>query len=220
MTRESQAIILASISPRRRELIGSLGLAVEIVASNADEDIDPSLPAVDQVAVLARRKAEAVASAHPGSIVVGADTVVVHDGEVLNKPADAAEAERMLRRLRGVDHLVHTGLALTGPGFTATSVATSTVRMRRFTDVELAAFLATGESLDKAGGYGVQGQAGAIVESVEGCYTNVVGLPLCATARLLIGAGVAIDAQPPSCGFQSDRRCPCWPVLAGNRDDH
>jgi septum formation protein len=118
----------------------------------------------------------------------------------------------MLRRLRGVNHLVHTGLAVIPPDEALTAHATSTVRMRPFSDVELATYLETGESLDKAGGYGIQGAAGDIVESVDGCYTNVVGLPLCSVARLLIAAGVRIEAPAPACGFRSDRRCPIWPV--------
>jgi septum formation protein len=168
---------------------------------------------VEQAVSLAMRKTAQVAMALPDAIVLGADTIVVHGGEVLNKPVDLAEAERMLRRLRGVDHLVHTGLAVIAPGQTSlTAVATSTVRMRPFSDAELAAYLETGESLDKAGAYGIQGATGDIVESVDGCYTNVVGLPLCSAARLLITAGVRIEAPAPACGFRSDRRCPVWPA--------
>ena len=109
-------IILASSSPRRRELIGALGLDVDVVPSGADEDIDTSLGAEEQASSLAKRKAAQVAAAHPGTIVLGADTIVMHGGEVLNKPIDRSDAERMLRRLRGVDHLVHTGLAVVAPG--------------------------------------------------------------------------------------------------------
>jgi septum formation protein len=187
-------LILASGSPRRRELIAAFGLPVSVVVE------------------LAVRKATPVALSHPAALVIGADTIVVRAGEVLGKPEDRADAERMLRLLRGREHCVHTGVAVVGPDHAPlTAVMTTVVLMRDFSDEELTAYLATGESLDKAGAYGIQGAAGDIVAEVAGCYTNVVGLPLCAIGRLLREAGMSIPADPPRCGFRSDRRCPWWP---------
>ena len=164
------------------------------------------------VTALAFRKASRVADHVPLSVVLGADTTVVIDGQILNKPESLADADRMLRLLKGRVHEVHTGLAVFAPGRAVqTTVTTSMVRMRAISDQELNAYLATGESLDKAGGYGIQGAAAVIVESVEGCYTNVVGLPLCAVARLLIAAGTDVTSTPPICSFRGNCICPCWP---------
>lgn len=212
MAQGSDLVVLASASPRRRDLIRALGVPVEIAPSEVDESVQIGMAPKEQVSALATRKAGAGALTRPGLVVLGADTIVVHEGIVLNKPVDSAEAERMLRRLRGADHLVHTGLAIVLPdGMCLTKVVTSTVRMRTFSDAELDAYLATGESMDKAGAYGIQGAAGDIVASVDGCYTNVVGLPLCATARLMIEAGIPVTGDIPNCAFKSDDRCPCWP---------
>jgi septum formation protein len=182
------------------------------VSSDIPEIFEEDVPPEEMVMRLAARKAAHVALTYPEAIVLGADTTVVCDEEVLNKPESLADAERMLGLLRGRSHLVHTGLAVTGPGASATCVTTSSVRMRAFSNAELHAYLLTGESLDKAGAYGIQGAAGDIVESVDGCYTNVVGLPLCAAARLLLDAGLPISDQALACGFRSDRVCPCWPA--------
>jgi septum formation protein len=211
MSASGRPLVLASASPRRRELVAALGPAVTSVASDVPEVFEEGVAPEVMVIELATRKAAHVAAAHPAAIVLGADTTVVCDGEVLNKPESTADARRMLRLLRGREHLVHTGLAVTGPGISATSVTTSAVRMRACSDDELQAYLATGESLDKAGAYGIQGAAGDIVESVESCYNNVVGLPLCAAARLLLDAGVAVSDRAPNCAFRSERACPCWP---------
>lgn len=215
MSRARTSLVLASASPRRRELVAALAPAATAVASDVAEIFEEGVAPAEMVVDLAARKAAHVAAAHPEAIVLGADTTVVCDGVALNKPASSAEAERMLRLLRGREHLVHTGLAVIGPGVSSTSVTTSTVRMRAFSDDELRAYLATGESLDKAGAYGIQGAAGDIVESVDGCYTNVVGLPLCAAARLLLGAGMGMSDRAPGCAFRSDRACPCWPARPG-----
>jgi septum formation protein len=205
-------LILASGSPRRRELIAAFGLPVSVVVPNVDEVFEPGADPASVVVELAVRKATPVALSHPAALVIGADTIVVRAGEVLGKPEDRADAERMLRLLRGREHCVHTGVAVVGPDHAPlTAVMTTVVLMRDFSDEELTAYLATGESLDKAGAYGIQGAAGDIVAEVAGCYTNVVGLPLCAIGRLLREAGMSIPADPPRCGFRSDRRCPWWP---------
>jgi septum formation protein len=213
MNKGQPALVLASASPRRQALINHFGLPVAIAPSDESEEIEPGATPLEMVSALALRKARRIAERYPESVVLGADTTVEIDGQILNKPEDSADAERILRLLRGREHHVHTGLAVVGPDSSIrTSVTTSAVRMRAFSDHELASYLATGESLDKAGGYGIQGAAGNIVDSVVGCYTNVVGLPLCAVARLLISAGVQVTASAPTCAFRGSRRCPCWPV--------
>jgi septum formation protein len=213
MHKGQKSIVLASASPRRRELIRHLGTAVEIDPSHVPEDTELHVPPEEMVAALAVRKATEIATRRPDAIVIGADTTVEIDGVILNKPADLADAERMLRRLRGRTHRVHTGVAVLAPAQTThAEVMTSRVTMRPFADTELHAYLETGESLDKAGAYGIQGAAGHIVDSVDGCYTNVVGLPLCAVARCLIAAGVEITVPASRCGFRDDRICPSWPI--------
>lgn len=211
VSRDRGPLVLASASPRRRELVAWLRPDATAVASDVPEIFEVGVAPAEMVVELAARKAAHVASAYPEATVLGADTTVVCDGEVLNKPESTADAERMLRLLRGREHLVHTGLAVICPDVSARSVTTSAVRMRAFSDKELDAYLATGESLDKAGAYGIQGAAGDIVESVKGCYTNVVGLPLCAAGRLLLEVGMPISDRAPNCAFRSERVCPCWP---------
>jgi septum formation protein len=213
MKKGQPTLVLASASPRRQALINHFGLRVAFAPSDESEKIEPGATPLEMVSALALRKARRIAERYPESVVLGADTTVEIDGQTLNKPDDSADAEWMLRLLRGREHHVHTGLAVIGPGGGVhASVTTSAVRMRAFSDHELASYLATGESLDKAGGYGIQGAAGDIVDSVVGCYTNVVGLPLCTVARLLISAGVQLTALAPTCAFRGSRRCPCWPV--------
>jgi len=207
------SIVLASSSPRRRELIRHLGIAVKIDPSHVPEDTETHVPPKAMVAELALRKATEIADRRPNSIVIGADTTVEIDGTILNKPADLADAERMLRQLQGRTHRVHTGEVALAPDLsTHAEIMTSRVTMRPYSDTELRAYLETGESLDKAGAYGIQGAAGDIVNSVDGCYTNVVGLPLCAVARCLIAAGVRITAPAPRCGFRNNRICPWWSI--------
>ena len=142
--------------------------------------------------------------------VVGADTVVVLDDGVLGKPRDAADAERMLQLLRGRTHEVVTGVAVVDSvhGRSAGSFVVTTVQMHAASDAELSAYVATGEPLDKAGGYAIQGQGGALVSAVDGCYANVVGLPLCETAALIERFGVQIPGQPPVCRLPSGAPCP------------
>jgi septum formation protein len=190
-----------------------IGIAATVVVPDVDESFDDGADPVAMVVQLALRKANRVAPSHPDAIVIGADTTVVCEGQVLGKPAGVADAARMLRMLGGRNHQVHTGVGVIAPGrHPISGVMTSTVRMRDLSDDELAAYLATGESLDKAGAYGIQGAAGKIVAEVRGCYTNVVGFPLCTVGRLLAELGVPLPQEPPPCGFRSDRRCPWWPL--------
>ncbi len=200
-------LILASGSPRRRELLGLLDLPFMVDPSGADE-VPPAGVNPEAVAQsLAIVKARAVAARHPSAYVLGADTLVTVDGLILGKPTDTADAARMLRRLRGRAHRVPTGVALIAPDGTETArVETATVTMHPYTEVAISAYLSTGEPFDKAGSYAVQGAGGALVASVEGCYTTVVGFPLCRVAALLRDAGFAFPTDP-AFGCASGRSC-------------
>jgi len=195
MSHVPKQVVLASASPRRKELIRHLAIPIEIDPSHVSEDTESNTPAEEMVTHLAIRKAAEIAARRPDAIVIGADTTVEIDCAILNKPENLTDAERMLRRLRGQTHQVHTGVAVLGPDQpTYSDVMTSRVRMRQFPDLELRAYLATGESLDKAGAYGIQGAAGALVERVDGSPTNVIGLPLAETVALLHRCGITFSS--------------------------
>ena len=169
-------LVLASASPRRRDLLGRLGLSFEVRPTDADETW-PALPPGPAAEAVALRKARALEA--PGALVLAADTVVVLGGDVLGKPADADEARATLRRLSGRTHEVVTGIALRRGDRETTAHATTRVTFAELADAEIAAYVATGSPLDKAGSYGIQDDAGALLVSrVEGDYFNVVGLPL------------------------------------------
>lgn len=176
-------LILASESPRRVDLLRAAGIAFEQVPARIDEARLPGEPAVAYVVRLAQAKARAVW--RHGTRTLGADTAVVLDGRVLGKPRDAVDAKRMLRSLAGRSHRVLTGVAVFD-GSVCRSVCEATlVRLRPVAEWEIEAYVATGEPLDKAGAYGIQGGASPFVESVEGSYTNVVGLPVERLSQLL-----------------------------------
>jgi septum formation protein len=189
-------LILASGSPRRFALLGELGIPFQTVVSDAPETIDPRLSPKAQAVALAERKAGAVANKLQAGIVLGADTIVVHDGEMLGKPVDEADATRMLRRLSGQAHRVVTGIAVVDArtGSLRSSAVSSIVRFRTLSDEEIDRYVATGEPRGKAGAYAIQGLGGGLVSTLEGCFTNVVGLPLCETARVLNAAGVVVSS--------------------------
>jgi septum formation protein len=185
-------LILASASPRRRELLAACGIPFQIIPASIDEDPLPNEPADAYVRRLALAKAEAVARSHPRTVVLGADTIVTIDGHLLGKPRDLDEARQMLRRLSGNMHEVLTGVAVLSvemPGESGaqrlSEVVASRVLMRHFTEVTIEWYLASGEPLDKAGAYAVQGAGAALIERVEGSFTNVVGLPLTETLALV-----------------------------------
>ena len=193
-------LILASGSPRRRELLGLLGLPFEVQTSAFDEDSVPTagLAPTEWVQRLAEGKARAVAGRVDGdALVLGADTTVVLDGAYLNKPVDADDARRMLRRLSGRTHEVHTGLCLVEVtagriARTATDAARTLVTFDFLSEDTLTAYVATGEPLDKAGAYGIQGKALSFIPGIEGDYFNVVGLPLHRLCGLLKPFGVSV----------------------------
>ncbi|MGJ7457180.1 Maf family protein [Halomonas sp. RA08-2] len=184
-------LCLASASPRRRDLLASIGVSVEVSPVDVDETPRPAEGAVDYVSRLAREKALAGARLSPLP-TLGSDTAVVCDGEILGKPEGAEHAAAMLRRLAGRAHEVLTAVAVSGPaGLRETCVAIR-VTMREIADAEITAYWASGEPADKAGGYAIQGLAGVFVERIEGSHSAVVGLPLFETAALLRCQGVAV----------------------------
>ena len=177
--------ILASASPRRHELLTRAGYAFDVVPADVDEQLRVEEAPRDYVQRLATSKAETVASANPDRLVLGADTVVVVDGDVLGKPGDDAEASDMLRRLSGRVHEVLTGVAVVTRKSRRVAVESTRVTLVGLDTLTIAWYVATGEPLDKAGAYGVQGVASRFVERIEGSYTNVVGLPVALVARMI-----------------------------------
>ena len=196
-------LILASASPRRRELLQFLGMDFQVLPSAYDEVVparhgDPEALACQ----LAREKARDVARHHSGALVLGADTLVVLGDRVFGKPADREDAERMLLALSGRTHRVVTGVALVERDTERTFAVSTEVRFRRLHPVEVKAYVATGEPADKAGAYAIQGHGAFLIEEIRGDYTNVVGLPLTRLAmelrqlgRTVFGLG-ALEATP------------------------
>ena len=183
-----EPLILASTSPRRRELLAQTGIPFETDAPEVDEACD--LPAEEAVAELSRRKAEASARNHPGRFILASDTLVAIDGQALGKPLDPEDAKRMLRMLSGRTHQVYTGVTVLSPdGQARTETDISRVTFDPMTEEEIAWYVGSGDPLDKAGAYGVQGQASLFVSRLEGCFFGVMGLPLYLVRRLLRKAG-------------------------------
>ena len=173
-------LILASASPRRASLLRLLDIPFEIEPSNANEALDTILPPAEYVREIAQRKTKAVAHRFDHALVLGADTVVALEDAIFEKPNDAKHAADMLAQLSGKTHQVYTGLALTDTetGQTLTEVATTHVTMRVLSSEDISRYVATGDSMDKAGAYGAQGRASVFIQSISGCFYNVVGLPL------------------------------------------
>jgi septum formation protein len=173
-------LILASASPRRADLLRMLGIPFTIQPSNVSEDLDVALDPASHVLKIAARKAKAVAAGYQKEMVLGADTVVSLDDAILEKPVDREDAANMLARLSGTTHQVYTGLVLidTSTGTVHSDVAATQVTMRQISPEEIAGYVKTDEPMDKAGAYAAQGRAAVFVESVSGCFYNVVGLPL------------------------------------------
>ena len=173
-------LILASASPRRADILAMLGVRFRVVPSGVSEQADESLQPADHVLQISLRKALAVAGDFPGSIVLGADTVVALGDEILEKPDDSKDAERMLGRLSGRTHTVYTGVVLASAGGdrVVSDVAATDVAIRHLEPDEIRRYVATGEPLDKAGAYAAQGKAAVFIDSISGCFFNVVGLPV------------------------------------------
>lgn len=241
---DSTRLVLASSSPRRSELLSLLGVPFTIVTTDAEESDSPpppeivaalppsSLPLAQHPTLLAWRKAHAVWSHDPAHVVLGADTIVVLDGAVLGKPRDAAHARAMLAQLAGQVHTVYTGVCVCGSGSRAdaeyepsapvnqfqVALVTSDVTIAPLDREEIAAYVATGEPLDKAGAYGIQGLGGQLVRRVVGSYTAVVGLPLPTTWRMLTAVGISGLAEPTAAyrkwlQYQGKEPLPCPPTL-------
>lgn len=184
-------IILASGSPRRRQLLEQLGLSFTVQSSDVDESVAPGLSPAAMVEQLSLRKGQAVAgSVGPDSLVLAADTVVALGDAILGKPRDRAEALSMLTSLSGKTHQVYTGVTLLGGGRRVTEHETTAVTFRSLSREEIGAYVDTGEPMDKAGAYGIQGYGALLVERLEGDYFNVMGLPLCRLGRMLAAFGV------------------------------
>lgn len=187
-------LILASSSPRRAELLKQIGLDFEIRAGNVDETPLPGLSPPELVRCLAKKKAAAVARQLNDGIVIAADTVVVWQGQVLGKPLDEDEAFAMLSRLQGSVHEVFTGIALAGARSGKSLVGHEQTRVffRAIGEDEIRRYVAGGEPLDKAGAYGAQGRGAVFIKRLEGCYTNVVGLPLARLSLMLKEFGINV----------------------------
>jgi septum formation protein len=187
-------LILASSSPRRREILGILGIEFEVIEPQFDETLTADRPARDEVLDFALGKARSVAREKPESIVIASDTLILLNGIKIGKPEDAGDARRILRALAGKTHRILTSVALLdgtgGPGLRA--VEEVSVKMRAFTDAEIERYLSLNESHDKAGAYSIQGEGRALIESIEGDYLAAVGLPLKPIAGYLRSRGIRI----------------------------
>jgi len=195
MDLSTHRLILASASPRRRELLRMLGLDFEILVSNAEESKGelPDSPG-EQVMELAARKAGEIAGLHPDALVIAADTIVVAEKQILGKPGDEEDARRMLSFLSGRWHEVYTGVALVKAAEKKRLVdyERTRVKFRPLSREEIDRYIRSGEPMDKAGAYGIQGLGAVLVERIEGCYFNVVGLPLAKLALMLKKFGLEV----------------------------
>nr|MBO6295029.1 septum formation inhibitor Maf [Schwartzia sp. (in: firmicutes)] len=190
---ENETIVLASASPRRQELLRQIGCTFRVVVSDAEELSGDSISPDRLAEENARRKAKDVAAKESGNVpVLGADTVVAVDGMILGKPKDAADAARMLRLLSGRQHFVYTGIALAYKGEVYGDVVRTEVWVDELSEKEIDAYIATGEPMDKAGAYAVQGIAAKFIPRIDGSFSNVVGLPLHAVKELARKAGIVL----------------------------
>ncbi|MBI5420212.1 MAG: septum formation protein Maf [Deltaproteobacteria bacterium] len=207
--RAAPRLILASASPRRRELLGVIGVPFRVVPSRIEETPRPGEAPRRFVRRAAREKGEEVASRYPAAHVLSADTIVVAGGRILGKPGDRDEAMGMLSLLQGRWHFVHTAVCLLRQesGYTDELCETSRVRFRTLTREEIAGYLRTGESDDKAGAYAAQGAGNLLIDRIAGSFTNVVGLPMTQTLAMLQSAGL----------LAVSRRGPGWYRLAGGK---
>jgi septum formation protein len=215
----SKELLLASNSPRRKQLLALGGWQFTSVPADVDESILPGETPRDYVMRLAEAKARASAQqAGADQVVVGSDTSVIIDGDILGKPADFAEAESMLRRLRGRTHQVYTGIAVfrVADGRLATDLCITDVPMRDYSDDEIRDYVATGDPLDKAGAYAIQHPGFQPVARMEGCFSSVMGLPHCHLARLLKEFGLTPGADlPGNCQAFLKYQCPVFPSILG-----
>ena len=190
-------IVLASTSPRRREILALLGIPFDVIAPSYEERARPERPIDDEVLDFAAGKAESVARDQPQSIVIGSDTMILIDGKKIGKPGGASEAKAMLRSLSGKTHRIFTSVAILdgagGPGLR--TVEKVSVKMRDYSEGEVDLYLAAGESLDKAGAYSIQGRGRGLIEAIDGDYLAAVGLPLRPIAGYLNSRGIAVPVD-------------------------
>jgi MAF protein len=215
----SQTLLLASNSPRRKQLLALGGWEFTTAPANVDETVLPGETPRDYVTRLAEAKARVSArEASPQQVVVGSDTAVIIDGDILGKPADSTEAIAMLRRLRGRTHQVYTGIAVYRPadGKLAADLCITDVPMRDYGDDEIQRYVATGDPLDKAGAYAIQHPGFQPVASMSGCFASVMGLPHCHLARLLKEFDMKPGADlPANCQAFLNYQCPVFPSILG-----
>jgi len=201
-------LILASQSPRRQALLAALGLTFAVDAADVDETPLPGEAPDALVCRLCRAKAQAVAARQPQAIVLAADTLVVLDGRLLGKPADPAEATLMLSALRGRTHQVYTAVCVARDGELRARLAISDVTMRPYTDAEIAAYVASGDPLDKAGAYAIQHSLFSPVAGWTGCYTSIMGLPLWLVTEMLAQVGITVPGTVAEvCGGLNGGTC-------------
>ncbi|CAG0947960.1 dTTP/UTP pyrophosphatase [Anaerolineae bacterium] len=200
-------LVLASTSPRRRELITLFGLPFQFVSADVDETPRDGEAPADLVFRLSRAKAERGAQNNSNAIVIGSDTLVALDHLILGKPRDADDATRMLKLLRGRAHFVYSGVTVTQGEKTVTQVAQTSVWMREYSDDEIAAYIATGDPFDKAAAYAIQHPFRPVAR-IDGCQANVMGLPLCHLYRALREFGVALAEPDRACQTHLDIVCP------------
>ena len=215
-------LLLASNSPRRRQLLALGGWTFNLEVSNTDESILPGEPPESYVRRLAEAKARAVLErAGPNQVIVGADTSVVSDGEILGKPLDAQDAHNMLRHLRGRTHQVYTGIAAlrASDQMLLTDVCVTDVPMRAYSDDEIEAYVRSGDPMDKAGAYGIQNPDFQPVAAMQGCYASVMGLPLCHLTVLLRQLDVTPLADiPDNCQATLSYHCPIFRSILHGED--
>ncbi len=176
-------IILASASPRRKELLETAGLSFEICVKDVDETVPDGTAPIEAAKMTAAKKALATAESHKNDIVIGADTIVVANGKILGKPKDKDDAQAMLKMLSGIEHEVITGVCLVCDGKAISFAQVSKVKFYNLSDEEIHAYVETKEPMDKAGAYGIQGKGCVLVEKIEGDYFNIVGLPVAKVVR-------------------------------------
>lgn len=189
---EHPNIILASASPRRRELLSRIFSKYDIIPSNFDEsDVPNGIAPYELVIYLAKMKARDVAKNHADSLVIGADTIVVADDIILGKPKDSNDAANMLKQLSGREHEVITGICVIYGGKEMCSYERTSVRFRELSNQTISRYISTGEPMDKAGAYAIQGYGSVLIESISGCFFNVVGLPLYKLSKTLENFGIS-----------------------------
>lgn len=194
---KTMELILASKSPRRRQLLEQMGLQFRVLTAEADETMDPAKPVDQEIGRVSRLKAEAVRpQVQAEDVVIAADTLVCVDGKRLGKPGTTQEAEQMLRQLSGRHHTVMTGVSVSRGTRTETFTELTHIHFRALSETEIRAYVATGEPMDKAGAYGIQGLAGLFVSRIDGDYYNVMGLPICRLTQVLRSFGIPVLGQP------------------------